>query len=72
MMRKSKHEEILSRAQKGREEILSEKLREVATSVEHGTFRETPQEWINLVETMFNAADQLDKYVELAEKRRVR
>lgn len=70
-MKKSRHEEILSRANK-EEPILSEKLREVATSVEHGTFRETPQEWITLVETMFKAADQLDEYVKLAEKRRIR
>jgi hypothetical protein len=70
-MQRPRNEGIKDRG-KQEEPILSERLREIATSVEHGTFKETPREWIDLVDTMFKVADQLDEYVKLAEKRRVR
>ena len=69
MMRKSRHEEILSRAQK-EEPILSEALRKFAEDIQEGTIQ--GRQWVSLINCMNDAADQLDKYVELAEKRRVR
>lgn len=69
-MRKSRHEEILSRAQK-EEPILSEALRKFAEDIQEGTIQ--GRQWgVSLINCMNDAADQLDKYVELAEKRRVK
>ena len=69
MMRKSRHEEILNRAQK-EEPILSAALRKFAEDIQEGTIQ--GRQWVSLINCMNDAADQLDKYVELAEKRRVR
>ena len=68
-MKKSRHEEILNRAQK-EEPILSGALRKFAEDVQTGEIK--GRQWITLVNCMNDAADQLDKYVELAEKRRVK
>ena len=68
-MKKSRDEELLSRA-KSEEPILSEALRKFAEDIQTGEIQ--GRQWITLVECMNAAADQLDKYVELANKRRVR
>lgn len=68
-MKKSRDEEILSRSKK-EEPILSGALRKFAEDVQTGEIK--GRQWITLVNCMNDAADQLDKYVELAEKRRVK
>ena len=68
-MKKSRNEEILSQTEK-EEPILSGALRKFAEDVQTGEIK--GRQWITLVNCMNDAADQLDKYVKLAEKRRVK
>ena len=69
-MKKSRHEEILSQVKEGEEPILSKALRAFAEDIQTGDIQ--GRQWVTLVNCMNDAADQLDKYVKLAEKRRVK
>lgn len=71
----SKIEDMIARAKsskaaKDQEPILSEALRKFAEDIQTGEVQ--GRQWITLVDCMNAAADQLDKYVKLAEKRRLR
>lgn len=66
---KPRSEEILKRSKEG-EPILSGALRKFAEDIQEGTIE--GRQWVSLVNCMNDAADQLDDYVKLANKRKIR